>query len=768
MNESGDRAGNILVVDDDREMRHFISSILKRRGFEITLAATGVEALKYLETATPNVILSDVMMPDMDGLTFLKILRSQPATSNIPVILLTALGETESIVTGLSLGADDYIKKPFMPSELLARIQSKITRPPVPSEMIARDVRTGLLKPKLFQDLIVKERFRSMSNGSEGFLAYLSLSELPILRERMGIGVEAEIWRQAATILEAGLRPSDMIGWGRESFLGLLLPDTSELTAHSILSSFAVKIINHTFIVGDEQVHLTPSFGFSNILSPQTAEELNDQALTALDLAARNLDLQPIRYDHKMGSVAKRKKSGEPSSLRHWFARAQKILILPWQILLTIIIGIILPYFIYAWLDSIGYDVTSLAYIIVTVALVITAFLIWLEGFLAMRAAEPPLQPETPYPTASAIIAAYLPNEAPTILETVQAFLQIEYPAPLQIILAYNTPHDLPIEKNLQEIARRDPRFKLYRVEQSSSKAQNVNKALTIAEGEFVGIFDADHHPKPDGFTRAWRWLSHGTDVVQGHCVVRNGNASWVARLVAVEFEAIYAVSHPGRSILHNFGIFGGSNGYWKTDLLRKTRMHGFMLTEDIDSSIRIMTAGAKIKSDPKLISRELAPTNLKALWNQRLRWAQGWHQVSIKHLMKALLSKNLSLRQKVGALWLLGWREVYPWISLQMFPIIFYWIVKYGGVEKIDWLIPIFVMTTAFTLSVAPGQAYFAYKLSDPEIRKHTGWFFYYLIVAAVFYTEYKNVIARVAQIKELFKEHHWKVTPRTAPKKI
>ena len=766
MNVANDRAATILFVDDDRDMRGFVSAILKREGFEITLASSAADALKYLETATPDVILSDVMMPDMDGLTFLKILRSQPATSNIPVILLTALGQTEDVVAGLSLGADDYIRKPFTAPELIARIRGKIIRPPISSELIMRDVRTGLLKPNLFWGLIGKERFRAMSNGSEGFLAYMSMSELQILRDRMGMGVEAEIWRQTARILEAELRPSDAIGWGQEGSLGLLLPDTSEITAHNILSSFAGKIISHTFVIGDEHLRLTPSFGYSNFLSPQTAEELNDQALTALDVAARNLDLQPSRYDRKMGSVAERKKHGEHSSFRQWLARVQNTLTLPWQILLTIIIGVVLPYFIYAWLDSIGHDVTSLAYMIITSALVITASLIWLEGFLAMNAAEPPSQPKTPYPPASAIIAAYLPNEAPTILETVEAFLRIEYSAPLQIILAYNTPYDLPVEKTLGEIAQHEPRLILYRVPHSRSKAQNVNQALTIAQGEFVGIFDADHHPEPDSFNRAWRWLSHGTDVVQGHCVVRNGSTSWVSRLIAVEFEAIYAVSHPGRSILHNFGIFGGSNGYWKTDLLRKTRMHGFMLTEDIDSSIRIMTNGAKIKSDPKLISRELAPTSLPALWNQRLRWAQGWNQVSIKHLKKALLSKNLSLRQKIGALWLLGWREIYPWISLQMFPIIFFWIVKYGGVEKINWLIPIFVMTTAFTLSVAPGQAYFAYKLSDPEIRKHKGWFVFYLIVAAVFYTEFKNIIARVAQIKELFKERHWKVTPRTATK--
>ena len=103
----------------------------------------------------------------------------------------------------------------------------------------------------------------------------------------------------------------------------------------------------------------------------------------------------------------------------------------------------------------------------------------------------------------------------------------------------------------------------------------------------------------------------------------------------------------------------------------------------------------------------------------------------------------------------------------MQMVPIILFWIKKYNGAQNIEWLIPIFVMTTLFTLSVGPGQVYFSYTLSTPEIRQHKSWFLYYLIVGSLYYTEYKNTIARVAQIKELFKERHWKVTPRTAPEK-
>ena len=758
---------HILFVDDNKEIQMLVAAILKSDGMTADIASSAAEGLKILESKIPDLILSDVMMAEMDGLTFLKELRARPGMANIPVILLTAMTRTEDIVKGLSLGADDYITKPFMASELLARIHSKINRPPMPLEQIAKDTRTGLLKAAQFEDTIFRECYRSASNGSEGFLAFLYLAELPLVAERINAAGQTEIWKQTFRLFEKELHPTDTAGWTRDGHIGLLLPDCTEASTYRSLSSIAIRIVNHTFQVGSERFHFTPSIGYTGFLSAHSADEVRDQALTALETSMHQLDLQPLRYEASMGSAAKRKREQQQTpAIMDQVRRIFAGLTLPAQILLTSLFGIVFPYFVYRQMDHLGHDITPAAYMIVTAALVITSLLIWVEGFLAVRAVDPPAEPKTPYPPATAIIAAYLPNEAATIVETVEAFLNIDYPAPLQIILAYNTPHELLVEKTLREIATANPRLQIFHVKNSTSKAQNVNKALSIANGKFIGVFDADHHPAPDSFTRAWRWLSHGTDVVQGHCVVRNGNASWISRMVAVEFEAIYAVSHPGRSIMHKFGIFGGSNGYWKTETLRKTRMHGFMLTEDIDSSIRIMTTGSRIISDPKLISRELAPTNLKTLWHQRMRWAQGWHQVSVKHLVKALRSKHLSLRQKLGTIWLLGWREIYPWISIQMFPIIAYWVVKFGGVNRIDWLIPIFVMTTLFTLSVAPGQAYFAYKLSDPEIHSHKPWFWFYLLIGAFFYTEYKNMIARVAQMKELFKERHWKVTPRMTHK--
>jgi cellulose synthase/poly-beta-1,6-N-acetylglucosamine synthase-like glycosyltransferase len=249
--------------------------------------------------------------------------------------------------------------------------------------------------------------------------------------------------------------------------------------------------------------------------------------------------------------------------------------------------------------------------------------------------------------------------------------------------------------------------------------------------------------------------------------VVRNGDASWVARTIAVEFESIYAVSHPGRARLHGFGIFGGSNGYWRTSLLRLVRMHGFMLTEDIDSSLRVVESGGKIAVDPALVSRELAPTTLQALWNQRMRWAQGWFQVSIKHLRRGWRSPALTRRQKLGFIFLLGWREIYPWLSLQAFPLIVYFAWKARSLLQLNWLIPIFVLTTLFTLSVGPGQTYFAWRLAVPDLKRRVSWFWSYLVVSSFFYTEMKNIIARVAQVKEAMGDRVWTVTARasTAP---
>jgi cellulose synthase/poly-beta-1,6-N-acetylglucosamine synthase-like glycosyltransferase len=512
----------------------------------------------------------------------------------------------------------------------------------------------------------------------------------------------------------------------------------------------ARKLHDHEFDLDDTPVRLTPAIGFVETTAGVAVDELEDRAWDAVAYQANQRDMHPTKWVAAMSGP-----SSAPTRLGRALERYRTTL----QVAAQQLVAVALPFLTYWMLDTAGFDITGVVYLALVVALGVTATMIWGESHTALAPTEPPPPPPGTPPRASAIIAAYLPNEAATVVETVAAFLAQDYPH-LQVILAYNTPTRLEVEDELRAIAATDPRFLPLRVDGSVSKAQNVNAALAHVTGEFVGLFDADHHPTPGSFHRAWRWIAGGAGVVQGHCVIRNGDTNLVTRLVAVEFEAIYAVSHPGRARLHGFGVFGGSNGYWRTDLLRRTRMRGAMLTEDIDSSMRVVQSGETIISDPDLISTELAPDTPGALWNQRLRWAQGWSQVSLRHLA-TMVRRLPRARQRLGAAYLLGWREVYPWVSLQMFPLLAYWWFK--GEPAVDWFVPIFVFTTLVTLSAGPLQVWYAWRLAHPSVKERRGWFVLFLVVSLLIYTELKNVVARTAHVKELMRERKWKVTPRT-----
>ena len=295
-------------------------------------------------------------------------------------------------------------------------------------------------------------------------------------------------------------------------------------------------------------------------------------------------------------------------------------------------------------------------------------------------------------------------------------------------------------------MARRDPRLVLLPVAGSTSKAQNINAAVTRVRGDMVGIFDADHHPAPDAFRHAWHWLSHGYDVVQGHCVIRNGDSSWVAKLVGVEFEAIYAVSHPGRTRLYTLRRLRRLQRFLAH---RSARPHPDARLDAHRGHRRHMRAlheGAKIATDRTLVSRELAPTTVKALWNQRSRWAQGWLQVSLKYLWRALRSPAFTFRQKPGLFVLLGWREVQPWLTLQILPVLLYAAWRRAAPANSTGRCRSCLLATLVTLSAGVVQALFAWRLAVPELRRRRAWFWRYLFVSTFFYSHFKNIVARQA----------------------
>ena len=115
----------ILVCDDERDIVSALKIYLEAEGHEVVTAHTGAEALAALEQGEVHLVLLDVMMPGMDGITAMTRIRER---SNVPVILLTAKSEDTDKVLGLNLGADDYVTKPFNPVELLARVRSQLRR----------------------------------------------------------------------------------------------------------------------------------------------------------------------------------------------------------------------------------------------------------------------------------------------------------------------------------------------------------------------------------------------------------------------------------------------------------------------------------------------------------------------------------------------------------------------------------------------------------------------------------------------------------------
>jgi two-component system phosphate regulon response regulator PhoB len=143
----------ILMVDDEPEAVELVEFNLKQAGFDVATAADGAEALKKARAVSPALILLDLMLPEIDGLEVCKLLRRDPVTAGIPIIMLTAKAAEIDRVLGLELGADDYVTKPFSPRELVLRIR-KILDLRKPAAEKRETVRLGDLQVDVAKHLV--------------------------------------------------------------------------------------------------------------------------------------------------------------------------------------------------------------------------------------------------------------------------------------------------------------------------------------------------------------------------------------------------------------------------------------------------------------------------------------------------------------------------------------------------------------------------------------------------------------------------------------
>ncbi len=179
-----DTKPKILLVDDEIDILEFISYNLAKEGYEVYTATNGVEAIKIAEKKIPNLIILDVMMPEMDGIATCEELRKNPEFKNTVIAFLTARGEDYSQIAGFEAGADDYITKPIRPKVLVSRVKAllKRTTSSTPTETVILDsniISIGNL-------LIDKERYLIKIDGEEMILPRKEFELLSLLVSKPG------------------------------------------------------------------------------------------------------------------------------------------------------------------------------------------------------------------------------------------------------------------------------------------------------------------------------------------------------------------------------------------------------------------------------------------------------------------------------------------------------------------------------------------------------------------------------------------------------
>lgn len=169
----------ILIVDDEEDVLELVRYNLDKNGYKVVTATSGEEALTEARNKLPDMVILDLMLPGIDGLEVCKKLKSDIKTEPIPIIMLTAKGEESDIVTGLELGAEDYLTKPFSPKVLIARIRRILHR------SVSRDLERPPIK---IRELTIDPGRREVHvKGKQINLSYTEFNILYILAKRPGL-----------------------------------------------------------------------------------------------------------------------------------------------------------------------------------------------------------------------------------------------------------------------------------------------------------------------------------------------------------------------------------------------------------------------------------------------------------------------------------------------------------------------------------------------------------------------------------------------------
>jgi len=284
------RVGRILVAEDSLVVRTVVCDQLEDEGYDVVEAVDGESALAACATARPDAILLDIEMPGLDGHQVLARLKADDDLKDIPVVFLTGRTGTDDMVAGLRAGAHDYLKKPFEPAELIARIGGAVRIKRLQDELRVRneqldrlsriDELTGLHNRRHVDEQLKKEISTARRHDQPLAVLMLDIDHFKSVNDQEGHPAGDRVLQEFAARVQAVTRDGDVVGrWGGEEFI-IIAPQTSVSEALTLGERLRQAITERPVDLGDRAVSITVSIGCA--VGVGTPEQLVEQADTAL------------------------------------------------------------------------------------------------------------------------------------------------------------------------------------------------------------------------------------------------------------------------------------------------------------------------------------------------------------------------------------------------------------------------------------------------------------------------------------------------------
>lgn len=291
----------VLVVEDSKAQRERLVELLTARGYHVSAACGGLEALRMIKTDPPDVVILDVVLDDMDGYSVCRWLRLGESTRDIVVIMLTIKSDVKERVEGLHVGADDYVPKPYDPDELEARIFASLRTRTARLELRQRnlelegmltrtehlamtDALTGVFNRRRFQDVLKREWATSRRYQHPLALILLDVDRFKPVNDVDGHAAGDEALRRIADVLTASIREVDLCArYGGDEF-ALLLPHTGRHHAQMVANRVRANLARARTSWAGEAQQLSLSMGLAStedltLKSPDDLVEAADRAL---------------------------------------------------------------------------------------------------------------------------------------------------------------------------------------------------------------------------------------------------------------------------------------------------------------------------------------------------------------------------------------------------------------------------------------------------------------------------------------------------------